>query len=140
MSCTISPAFSALKPDWIEGASRKYPAELYLTGVGYGDGRKAAEDSAVIAKIFQVIPQIARNEGIAESGYRVVVNTNRDAGQAVHYIDQGVEELDPEKLPDLLVLKYRAIPDAKAILGELGGIRELFVGFQRHLYEKAAVA
>src|SRR3989337_3498205 len=55
ISCTISPAFSALKPDWIEGASRKYPAELYLTGVGYGDGRKAAEDSAVaaIARIFQ---------------------------------------------------------------------------------------
>ncbi len=54
-SCTISPAFSALKPDWIEGASRKYPAELYLTGVGYGDDRKAAEDSAVaaIARIFQ---------------------------------------------------------------------------------------
>jgi len=54
-SCTISPAFSALKPDWIEGTSRKYPAELYLTGVGYGDGRKAAEDSAfaAIARIFQ---------------------------------------------------------------------------------------
>src|SRR3972149_4421911 len=55
MSCTISPAFSSSKPDWIEGASRKYHAEQYLTGVGYGDDRKAAEDSAVaaIARIFQ---------------------------------------------------------------------------------------
>ena len=46
----------------------------------------APEDSAVVAKIYQVIPQIARKEGIAESGYRVVVNTNRDAGQAVPHL------------------------------------------------------
>lgn len=44
------------------------------------------EDSAVIANIYQVIPQIARTEGIAESGYRVVANTNRDAGQAVAHL------------------------------------------------------
>lgn len=54
-SCTISPAFSSLKPDWLEGQSRKYPADLFLTGVGYGDDRKTAEDSAfaAIARIFQ---------------------------------------------------------------------------------------
>ena len=48
-------AHSASKPDWIEGKSRKYPPEQYLTGVGYGDDRKAAEDSALaaIARIFQ---------------------------------------------------------------------------------------
>ncbi len=48
-------AHSASKPDWIEGKSRKYPSDLYLTGVGYGDDRKAAEDSALaaIARIFQ---------------------------------------------------------------------------------------
>ncbi len=48
-------AHSASKPDWIEGKSRKYPPEQYLTGVGYGDDRKAAEDSAfaAIARIFQ---------------------------------------------------------------------------------------
>lgn len=55
MSGPITPAFSASKPDWIEGKSRKYPAELYLTGVGYGDTRKAAEDAAyaAISRIFQ---------------------------------------------------------------------------------------
>ena len=48
-------AHSASKPDWIEGKSRKYSSEQYLTGVGYGDDRKAAEDSALaaIARIFQ---------------------------------------------------------------------------------------
>ena len=55
LSCIISPALSSSKPDWIEGKSRKYSPELYLTGVGYGDDRKAAEDSALaaIARIFQ---------------------------------------------------------------------------------------
>ncbi|MEK6538837.1 MAG: hypothetical protein AABZ46_06915, partial [Nitrospirota bacterium] len=49
LSCIISPALSSSKPDWIEGKSRKYSPELYLTGVGYGDDRKAAEDSALAA-------------------------------------------------------------------------------------------
>jgi type I restriction enzyme, R subunit len=57
-----------------------------------------------------------------------------------HYIEQGVDELDQDKLPDLLRLRYRDIPDAVAILGNIPQIRDLFVGFQKHLYEKGAVA
>lgn len=46
--------FAAQKPDWIEGASRKYPDSQYLIGVGSGDTRQAAEDSAyaAISRIF----------------------------------------------------------------------------------------
>ena len=42
-------------PDWVNGESSQYPRERYLTGVGYGDSRKAAEDEAyaAISKIFQ---------------------------------------------------------------------------------------
>jgi histidine triad (HIT) family protein len=29
---------------------------------------------------------LAKSEGVAESGYRVVVNTNRDAGQTVFHL------------------------------------------------------
>jgi histidine triad (HIT) family protein len=29
---------------------------------------------------------IARTEGIAEAGYRTVINTNRDAGQTVFHV------------------------------------------------------
>jgi type I restriction enzyme R subunit len=46
----------------------------------------------------------------------------------------GVEELDQEKLPDLLTLKYQSIPDAVAELGSVAGIRDVFIGFQEHLY------
>ena len=50
------------------------------------------------------------------------------------YIQEGVEELDQEKLTPLLRLRYHAIADAVADLGPADQIRDLFVGFQQHLY------
>ena len=44
-----------------------------------------ADNSAVVAHIFQVIPQIAKAEGL-ENGYRVVSNCGDDAGQTVHHL------------------------------------------------------
>ena len=44
-----------------------------------------AENSAVIAHIFEVIPQIANAEGLV-NGYRVVSNCGDDAGQTVHHL------------------------------------------------------
>ena len=44
-----------------------------------------AENSAVVAHIFEVIPQIAKAEGLA-NGYRVVSNCGADAGQTVHHL------------------------------------------------------
>jgi type I restriction enzyme R subunit len=51
------------------------------------------------------------------------------------YVQQGVGELDQEKLSDLLQLKYRSVPDAIDQLGDVPVIRDTFVGFQRYLYE-----
>jgi len=53
------------------------------------------------------------------------------------YVQEGVGELGQEKLPDLLKLKYRAVEDATELLGGAIRIRETFVGFQKHLYERA---
>jgi len=44
-----------------------------------------AENSAVVAHIFQVIPTIAKAEGL-ENGYRVVSNCGSDAGQTVFHL------------------------------------------------------
>ncbi len=52
------------------------------------------------------------------------------------YVAEGVEELDQEKLSPLLRLRYQALGDAFAELGEPDRIREIFVGFQKHLYFK----
>ena len=51
-----------------------------------------------------------------------------------HYIDEGVDELDLDKLSPLLRLKYSAIADAAAELGTPEQIRGVFVGFQKYLY------
>ncbi|MBS0214060.1 MAG: DEAD/DEAH box helicase family protein [Proteobacteria bacterium] len=56
------------------------------------------------------------------------------------YVRQGVDELDPDKLAPLLVLKYRAIADAADELGRMAEIRSMFVGFQKHLYESFGTA
>lgn len=50
------------------------------------------------------------------------------------YVKQGVDELDDTKIGDLLVLKYHAIADAKKELGDIGTIRNTFIGFQTYLY------
>ena len=44
-----------------------------------------AENSTVVAHIFEVIPAIAKAEGL-ENGYRVVSNCGDDAGQSVHHL------------------------------------------------------
>lgn len=55
------------------------------------------------------------------------------------YVQQGVQELQQEKLGALLVLKYKTIPDAMRELGDNKRIRETFVGFQKWLYEGVGV-
>ena len=44
-----------------------------------------AENSGVVSHIFEVIPAIARAEGL-EKGYRVVSNCGADAGQTVFHL------------------------------------------------------
>jgi len=51
------------------------------------------------------------------------------------YEETGYEELDEEKLPILLNLKYHAIADAEDALGSVEKIRETFFSFQKKLYE-----
>lgn len=39
-----------------------------------------------LAAIFSQVPKIARLKGVEESGYRVIVNTGRDANQTVGHL------------------------------------------------------
>jgi len=54
------------------------------------------------------------------------------------YIEIGVDELDQEKLPNLLINKYQSLEDAKKMLGDAANIRRLFIEFQEHLYRQKA--
>ena len=51
------------------------------------------------------------------------------------YIETGVEELDQDKLPDLLKIKYQSLEDAKEELGAVDGISSMFISFQKFLYK-----
>ena len=44
------------------------------------------EDEGTIGHLFTVAKQIAAQEGLAENGYRLIINTNADAGQTVFHI------------------------------------------------------
>jgi len=54
------------------------------------------------------------------------------------YIESGVDQLDQEKLPTLLMLKYSAITDATEMLGGVDKIRSTFFTFQKYLYAAEA--
>ena len=45
-----------------------------------------AENSAVIAHIYEVASQLAKELGVAEDGYRIVTNCGKNAGQTVFHL------------------------------------------------------
>src|SRR3712207_262669 len=45
-----------------------------------------ATDPALVGRLALVAAEIARREGVADSGYRTVINTNADAGQTVFHV------------------------------------------------------
>ncbi|MBK1702682.1 histidine triad nucleotide-binding protein [Thiococcus pfennigii] len=46
----------------------------------------APEDAELLGKLFLAAAKVAAHEGIAEAGYRVVVNCNAAAGQTVFHL------------------------------------------------------
>jgi histidine triad (HIT) family protein len=45
-----------------------------------------ATDAKVLGRLLLCAAEVAKREGIAESGYRTVINTNAGAGQTVFHI------------------------------------------------------
>jgi histidine triad (HIT) family protein len=45
-----------------------------------------ATDAAMLGRLSLMAAELARKEGISESGYRTVVNTNSAAGQTVFHV------------------------------------------------------
>lgn len=46
----------------------------------------SAEDEQALGRLFTAAARIAAEKGIAESGYRLIVNTNHDGGQEVFHL------------------------------------------------------
>ena len=48
--------------------------------------KTSSEDSATLGHLLSTAASIARDQGFAENGYRVVINTNSDGGQTVFHL------------------------------------------------------
>src|SRR5688572_20046962 len=98
----------------------------------------------VLSHVAYAMPPLTREVRAANA--RVHINTRFEAKQQVfldfvlsHYVTEGVEELDPEKLTPLLRLKYHdSIADAVNELGPPEQIGMMFAGFQKFLYSTQA--
>ena len=44
------------------------------------------ESAGIVGKLYLAAKQVAGNDGIAERGYRMVMNCNPEAGQSVYHI------------------------------------------------------
>jgi histidine triad (HIT) family protein len=45
-----------------------------------------AEDELALGRLFTAAAKIAQQEGIAQNGYRLLINCNRDGGQEVYHL------------------------------------------------------
>jgi type I restriction enzyme R subunit len=98
----------------------------------------------VLAHVAYALPPLTREERAARA--KVAIGARFNTKQQVflgfvlsQYIKVGVEELDREKLPPLLKLKYHdAIADAWADLGRPEEVGYMFAGFQKYLYQQWA--
>ncbi len=64
------------------------PTHVLIIPKRHIDGVNALADTddELVGAMFRVAAGIARERGIADTGYRTVFNTNRDAGQTVFHL------------------------------------------------------
>lgn len=62
------------------------PVHVLVIPRRHVDSLAAAGDEAELGRLLALAGRVAVSEGIAESGYRVVINTNDDGGQTVHHL------------------------------------------------------
>jgi type I restriction enzyme R subunit len=140
-----------LRKIWSDPRTRKAFLER-IAELGYSKENLAALQRVLDAEesdLFDVLsyvsfmtPPITRGERVEQAQDKILsgLDTNHiDFLQFVlsKYKANGVEELDEEKLPDLLNLKYHAASNAVDLLGNVDSIRKTFFGFQKNLYARA---
>lgn len=140
-----------LRNIWSDPSTRK-TLLVRLSEAGYGKDELTTLQKLINAEnsdLFDVLENIAfalkpitREKRVASAQARIfdgLDNKHKEFLEFVlsKYIETGVEELDQEKLPALLQLKYQSITDAELELGDLEKIIQTFIAFQKFLYERA---
>jgi len=142
-----------LRKIWSNPTTRKAFLEK-ISALGYGKEELEtlqkmidAEQSDlfdVLAYISFLTKPITRKQRVEQAKSKIFEGLEARQKEFLEFVltkyeDRGVEELDEEKLPILLNLKYHAIADAESVLGGVDKIRSTFFGFQKTLYSKVAV-
>ena len=138
-----------LRTIWSDPITRKSLLDK-LADAGYGQAELGELQKLVDAEksdLFDVLEYIAftiqpitRENRVMQSKPKILEGLTmqqRDFLEFVlfKYIDTGVGELEQAKLPDLITLKYHSISDGMDVLGGINEARNLFIGFQKYLYQ-----
>lgn len=137
-----------LRRIWSNPSTRKSLLDK-LDGAGFGKDELMTLQKIIDAEkcdLFDVLEFIAysaktvtREERVASAQKNIFAMLDSNQKEFLDfvlakYIETGVEELDQEKLPTLLELKYHTVSDAAERLGSISKIKDLFIEFQKHLY------
>lgn len=121
-----------------------------LSEVGFNEGDLKEIQTLIDAEnsdLFDVLeyvafvkPTVSRIERVLASRIDAKRDLSPNQMDFIHfvldrYVATGVEELEVEKLPDLIKLKYEALQDGLEALGGSEKARETFIDFQKYLYQ-----
>ena len=141
-----------LRVIWSNPITRKTLLDK-LTDAGFGKDELAVLQRLVQAEnsdLFDVLEYISfarkpisRADRVAGAESNIFALLNPQQKEFLEfvldkYVESGVGELDQEKLPSLLELKYQSIHDAASQLGGVAAIRTMFIDFQKYLYSQRA--
>ncbi len=141
-----------LRKIWSHPMTRKTLLEN-LSDAGFGKGELATMQKLIDAQksdLFDVLEYVSfavrpitRQERVEKAQTNIFALLNSQQKEFLEfvlskYVESGVDELDQEKLPDLLELKYHSFTDAIETLGEAENISNTFINFQKYLYERKA--
>jgi len=138
-----------LREIWSDPETRKHLLGR-LDDAGFGRDNLAAIQSIIEAEnsdLFDVLQFVAYNKPTVPRAERVKATINDIHGELderqqefvdfvlSQYVELGVDELDREKLPQLISVKYGNLNDGLAKIGGIDQARAAFLGSQRRLYQ-----
>jgi type I restriction enzyme R subunit len=139
-----------LRKIWSNPITRKVFLEK-IAELGYGKDELETLQKMIDAEqsdLFDVLTYISfltqpitREQRVEQSKDKILEGLDSKQKEFLDFVlskyqEKGVEELDEEKLPILLNLKYHSPADAINVLGNVENIRSIFFGFQKNLYAK----
>ena len=138
-----------LRKIWSNPTTRKAFLEK-IAAIGYGKDELEMLQKMIDAEqsdLFDVLSYvsfltqpISRVKRVEQAKGKIMEGLDEKQKEFLNFVlskyeERGVEELDEEKLPILLNLKYHAIANAVSTLGNVDAIRSIFFGFQKDLYQ-----